>query len=202
MADTGVEKIVTEKRDDRIKAASEALRIHFSNLSVLLKTSPLTISVKLYSSKIFSREEFDKIRSASSSDMEKAIDIISSVTDHIKVDPDVFNVFCKILESDSTTESQAKALQGTRYIKFLLCSGGGGGGSVHLRTVSALLACARLATTYCACLWSIRACTVTSPNSSHIQATAARPHGCKNRAKYVSQRVPTLFSGGGGSFTS
>ena len=113
MADTEVEKIVAEKRDDRIKDASEALRIHFSNLSVLLKTSPLTISVKLYSSKIFSREEFDKIRSASSSDMEKAIDIISSVTDHVKVDPDVFNVFCKILESDSTTESQAKALQGT-----------------------------------------------------------------------------------------
>ena len=67
--------------------------------------------------------------------------------------------------------------------------------SVHLRTVSALLACARLAATYHACLWSIRACTVMSPDSSHIQATAARPHGCKNRAKYVSQRVPTLFSG-------
>ena len=67
--------------------------------------------------------------------------------------------------------------------------------SVHLRTVSALLACARLAATYHACLWSIRACTMTSPDSSHIQATAARPHGCKNRAKYVSQRFPTLFSG-------
>ena len=36
---------------------------------------------------------------------------------------------------------------------------------------------------------------MTSPDSSHIQATAARPHGCKNRAKYVSQRVPTLFPG-------
>ena len=35
--------------------------------------------------------------------------------------------------------------------------------SVHLRTVSALLACARLAATYRACLWSIRVCTVTSP---------------------------------------
>ena len=67
--------------------------------------------------------------------------------------------------------------------------------SVHLRTVSALLAHTRLAATYRACLWSIRACTVTSPNSSHIQATVARPHGCKNRAEYVSQRVPTLFSG-------
>ena len=67
--------------------------------------------------------------------------------------------------------------------------------SVHLRTVSALLAHARLAATYRACLWSIRACTVTSPDSSHIQAMAARPHGCKNRAKYVSQRVSTLFPG-------
>ena len=66
---------------------------------------------------------------------------------------------------------------------------------MHLRTVSALLAHAQLAATYRACLWSIRACTVMSPNSSHIQATAARPHGCKNRAKYVSERVPTLFSG-------
>ena len=68
---------------------------------------------------------------------------------------------------------------------------------MHLRTVSALPARARLAATYRACLWSIRACTVTSPDSSpiHIQATAARRHGCKNRTKYVSQRVPTLFSG-------
>ena len=67
--------------------------------------------------------------------------------------------------------------------------------SVHLRTVSALLVRAWLVATYHACLWSIRACTVMSPDSSHIQATAARPHHCKNRAKYVSQRVPTLFSG-------
>ena len=36
---------------------------------------------------------------------------------------------------------------------------------------------------------------MTSPTISHVQATASRPHGCKNRAKYVSQRVPTLFSG-------
>ena len=67
--------------------------------------------------------------------------------------------------------------------------------SVHLRTVSVLLARGRLAATYRACLWSIRACTMTSPDSSHIQATAARLHGCKNGAKYVSQWVPTLFSG-------
>ena len=66
---------------------------------------------------------------------------------------------------------------------------------MYLRTVSALLARDQLAATYCVCLWSIRACTVMSPDSSHIQATAARPHGCKNQAKYVSQRVPTLFSG-------
>ena len=66
---------------------------------------------------------------------------------------------------------------------------------MHLRIVSALLVCARLAATYRACLWSIRACTVMSPDSSHIQAMAARPRGCKNRTKYVSQRVPTLFSG-------
>ena len=67
--------------------------------------------------------------------------------------------------------------------------------SVHLRTISALLAHAQLAATYCVCLWSIRACTVMSSHSSHIQATAVRPHGCNNRAKYVSQRVPTLFLG-------
>ena len=35
---------------------------------------------------------------------------------------------------------------------------------------------------------------MTLPDSSHIQVTAERLHGCKNRAKYVSQRVPTLFS--------
>ena len=99
-------------RDIRIKAASEALQVQFSNLSVLLKTSALTVSVKLYSSKVFSREELDKIRSASSSDMDKAVDIISSVEDRIKVDPDVFDTFCEILESDSSTEAQAKALQG------------------------------------------------------------------------------------------
>ena len=57
------------------------------------------------------------------------------------------------------------------------------------------LARARLAATYHACLWSIRACTVTSPHINHIQATAAKPHGCNNRAKFVGQRVPTLFSG-------
>lgn len=112
MADTGVQKVEAEKRDVRIKAASEALQIHFADLTVLLKTSPLTVSVKLYSSKVFSREELDKIRS-NGSDMEKAVDIISSVTDRVKVDPDVFDIFCKVLESDSSTESQVKALQGT-----------------------------------------------------------------------------------------
>lgn len=112
--------IVAEKRDNRIKAASEALQVHFSDLSVLLKTSPLTVSVKLYSSKVFSREELDKIRSASSSDMEKAVDIISSVTDRVKVDPDVFDTFCKVLESDSSTETQAKALQGIIAVSAVL----------------------------------------------------------------------------------
>ena len=67
--------------------------------------------------------------------------------------------------------------------------------SVYLRTISAPLAHSRLAATYRTCLWSIRACTVMSLYTSHIQATAARPHGCNNRAKFVSQRVPTLFSG-------
>ena len=67
--------------------------------------------------------------------------------------------------------------------------------SVYLRTVSAPLASAWLAATYHACLWSIRACTVTSPHTSLIQATAARPHGCNIQAKFDSQRVPTLFSG-------
>ena len=69
------------------------------------------------------------------------------------------------------------------------------GFSVYLRTVSATLARAWLAATYRTCLWSIRACTVTSPHTSHIQATAARPHGYNNRAKFASERVPTLFSG-------
>ena len=36
---------------------------------------------------------------------------------------------------------------------------------------------------------------MTSPHTTHIQATAARPHSCNNRAKFVSQRVPTLFLG-------
>ena len=66
---------------------------------------------------------------------------------------------------------------------------------MHLRTVSALLVRTRLAATYHACLWSIRTCTVTSPHINHIQATAAKPHGCNNRARFVGQRVPTLFSG-------
>ena len=65
--------------------------------------------------------------------------------------------------------------------------------SVHLRTVPALLTRARLTATYRACLRSIRACTVTSPNTCHIQATEARPHGCNNRAKNVGERVSTLF---------
>ena len=65
---------------------------------------------------------------------------------------------------------------------------------MHLRTVSALLACVRLAATYHACLWSIIACIVTSPHTTHIQATAAKPHGCNSRAKFVGQRVSTLFS--------
>ena len=67
--------------------------------------------------------------------------------------------------------------------------------SVYLRTVSAPLARARLAATYRACLWLIRACTMMSPHTSHIQATAARPHGYNNRAKFVSQWVSTLFLG-------
>lgn len=57
--------------------------------------------------------------------------------------------------------------------------------SVLLRTVPDLLTCARLTSTYCACLWSIfSACTVTWSHSGHIQAMATRPHGCDNWARF------------------
>ena len=36
---------------------------------------------------------------------------------------------------------------------------------------------------------------MTSLHTSHIQATAARPYGCNNQAKFASQQIPTLFSG-------
>ena len=109
---------MAEKRVNRIKAASEALQVHFSDLTILLKTNPLTVSAKLYSFKILSRDELDKIRSSSSDSMEKALDIITSVTDRIKVDPDVFDTFCKVLQSDSSTELQAGVLQGgTNYVR-------------------------------------------------------------------------------------
>ena len=58
--------------------------------------------------------------------------------------------------------------------------------SVLLRTVPELLTRAWLTATYRACLWSIIACSVTSSHSGHIQATAARPHDCNNRARFCS----------------
>jgi hypothetical protein len=67
--------------------------------------------------------------------------------------------------------------------------------SVYLRTVSTLLVRARLTAPYRAILRSTRAVLWRHPTISHIQATASRLHGCNNRAKYVSQRVPILFSG-------
>ena len=65
--------------------------------------------------------------------------------------------------------------------------------SVHLRTGTEHFARALLASAYRAFLWSIRGCTVTSPNIGLIQATARRPHDHSFRAKNLSQRVPTLF---------
>ena len=71
---------------------------------------------------------------------------------------------------------------------------------MYLRTVPALLARALLTATYRTCLWLIRACTMILPHSSHIQVTAVRPHGCSNRAKNFSRRVPTLFQGSFATF--
>ena len=56
--------------------------------------------------------------------------------------------------------------------------------SVLLRTVPKLLAHAWVTATYRACLWSISTCTVTPSHSGHIQATAARPHGCNSQARF------------------
>ena len=58
--------------------------------------------------------------------------------------------------------------------------------SVPLRTVPELLTRAWLMATYCPCLWSISVCTVASYNTGHMQATAARPHGCNNWARLCS----------------
>ena len=58
--------------------------------------------------------------------------------------------------------------------------------SVPLRTVLELLARAWLMATYCPCLWSISVCTVASYDTGHMQATAARRHGCNNQARLCS----------------
>ena len=112
MAEENMSERLTSEKRVRVKAASEALQINFTDLTVLLSTSPLMVSMKLYSSKVLSREVLDKMRSSSGSAMEQAFDIVSVVTDLVKIDPNVFDTFCKVLESDSSTESQAKALQG------------------------------------------------------------------------------------------
>ena len=60
---------------------------------------------------------------------------------------------------------------------------------VTLRTVSGLLSHPRQAATYRVCLWSIRACTMTSPHINHIQHTMYKPRQQGHMAAIIKQNV-------------
>ena len=95
----------------KIKAASDALRGHFS---ALVKTiDPLMVAIQLYSEKIIDSSTLDRIRSVTSTTKtEKACDVLSAVSDLLTTNPDVFSSFCAVLESEPVTEERAKLLKG------------------------------------------------------------------------------------------
>lgn len=102
----------------KIKAASEALRGHFS---ALVKTiDPLTVAVELYSKKAIDDSTLDRITSVTStSKYEKAYQLLKAVSDAVKTSPDVFSSFCAVLESEPVTEEFAKRLRGRSNLIIL-----------------------------------------------------------------------------------
>ena len=95
----------------KIKAASEALRVHFS---ALVKTiDPLMVAIELYSKKAIDDSTLDRITSVTSTaKYEKACQLLKAVSDAVKTNPDVFGSFCAVLESEPVTEERAKLLKG------------------------------------------------------------------------------------------
>ena len=97
-------------KEVKIKAASEALTSQLDNLFGVI--DPLSISMKLISKKITDRSILEKVRLQSSTKSEKACDVLTAVSDAVMVNPNYFDTFCDILDSELVTKDVARILKG------------------------------------------------------------------------------------------
>ena len=96
-------------RDLRIKAASEALRSHLSTLARIIH--PPMVALDLFSKKVIDRSVLDKTR-LEGTKHDKAVDVLTAVSDALMTNPDVFDIFCKVIETEPATADLARLLKG------------------------------------------------------------------------------------------
>ena len=97
-------------REERIKAASGALRNQFSTLARSI--DPLMVAVDLFSKSIIDRSTLEKVQLTSTTDTQKAVLVLTAVSSIVDVNPDVFKTFCEILYSESATKEVSRLLKG------------------------------------------------------------------------------------------
>ena len=97
-------------REERIKAASETLRSHFSSL--VKSIDPLMVAVELFSKSIVDSSIIEKVQLTSITNTQKAVLVLTAVSNVAKANPDIFTTFCKVLDNEPATKDIAKLLKG------------------------------------------------------------------------------------------
>ena len=97
-------------RDVRIKVASEALRSHLSALARIIH--PPMVALDLFSKKVIDRSVLDKTRLEGTIKHDKAVDVLTAVSDALMTNPDVFDIFCEVIETEPATADLARLLKG------------------------------------------------------------------------------------------
>ena len=109
-------------KQTKIKATSEALTSQLVDL-IRLINDPLIMAANLVSKKIIDRSILERVILPSSTQSEKACEVLTAVSDAVMINPDYFATFCDILDSEPVTKDVARILQGTMQVvtKLLFC---------------------------------------------------------------------------------
>ena len=100
----------TIDRKLKSKAACSALENHSAAVTKVL--DPFLISNELCSQGIIDTGVLDKIiTSPASSREEKAAETVTAIVDRVQADFEIFNKFCDVLSSDSSTKEVAGLLK-------------------------------------------------------------------------------------------
>ncbi len=97
-------------KEVKIKAASKALTSQLVDLIGVI--DPLMMAANLISKDIIDQAILEKVRLPSSTNNEKACDVLTAVSGAIRINPDVFATFCDILDIVPVTKDISNILKG------------------------------------------------------------------------------------------